>query len=226
MGEVQVVEANTLVRSEEVILNLLTVCIPTIPSRHSTLSRLLWVLQPQALDVVIAGGEGAMGDKLNACFEAAKTPYVVCVDDDDMVTHDYVEAMWFSSATKDLDVGFIGYDIAWLENGVLQGMVKHHLDGDPDWGSHDRGVSPKCPVSTDIARSVPFGNEYIADRVWSKHVHNLLNDRYGLYIPRALYIYDHWNDHMVGTAKDQGMTERKQRDVGQWPYDPSRFTWL
>lgn len=203
-------------------MSSLTVCIPTIPSRRSTLSRLLWVLQPQDVDVVIADGEGAMGDKLNACFEAAKTPYVVCVDDDDLVTHDYAESLKPGFAWKP---AFIGYDIAWLENGVLQGMVSHRANGDHTWATLHRGVSPKCPVSTYIAQSVPFGNEYTDDREWSHRVQDCVNGN-GIYLPRAMYIYDHWNDHMVGTAKDQGLSHREQRNVGNWPYDPSCFTWL
>lgn len=199
-------------------MGVLTVCIPTIPGRESVLSRLLWTLAPQNVNVIVAGGSGPMGDKLNACFQAAITSHVVAVDDDDLITPDYAD--WLPPT----DVDFVGYRIVWLEDGRYMGSVAHRGDGDPGWSGMDRGVSPKCPVATDLARSVAFGNDYTADRDWSAKVQAGVSSH--LFIDRHMYFYDHWDRHMAGTAREHGLTGRPQRDVGVWPYDRDRFTWL
>lgn len=203
-------------------MTALTICIPTVPGRESLLSRLLWTLQPQVgevCEVLISPGRRPMGDKLNEMFAEAKGDYVVAVDDDDLVATDYV-----SSLPLGRNVDFHGYDILWTENGRYAGTVRHHLDGDPSWTTLDRGVSPKCPVRTEIARRVRFGNEYHADRIWSAAVHEQCEA--GAYIPAPLYHYDHWDAHMVGTSPDDPRFGRPQRDVGMWPFDPEAFTWL
>ena len=158
-------------------MTVLTICIPTIPERQSLLSRLLWTLEQQTrngLEVLISDGHRPMGDKLNEMFAHAQGDYVVAVDDDDLVASDYV--LRLNATTRLLGsfggegVDFIGYDILWLEDGKYAGRVSHQIDGDTSWSTLDRGVSPKCPVRTEIARRVRFGNEYTADRKWSAEV--------------------------------------------------------
>jgi hypothetical protein len=203
-------------------MTVLTICIPTIPARRSMLSRLLWTLEPQLgpnVEVLVSDGRRPMGDKLNEMFAAANGRYVVAVDDDDLVTADYVHRI---AALDGPD--FIGYDVLWLEEGRYAGTVKHHLDGDPLWSTLDRGVSPKCPVRTELARRVRFGNTYTADRTWSATIHEACET--GSYTPAPLYVYDHWTAHMVGTSPDDPRYTNAQRDVGDWPYDPSVFGWL
>jgi hypothetical protein len=201
---------------------LLTACVPTIPRRESLLSRLLFTLTRQpALEVIVAGGPAPMGDKVNAMFAAARGRYVAVIDDDDMVTEAYI-AHLASSLQGDLD--FVGHDILWLEDGRFAGLVSHSLDGDKSWNTLARGVSPKCPTRTSIARSVSFGNEYSADRPWSHAVQRVCTE--GGYIPSPLYVYDHWNAHMVGTNPDDHRFDQPQRNVGTWPYDPGAVTWL
>lgn len=204
-------------------MDALTICIPTIPARRSLLSRLLFqisLLPP--CEVLVADGDEPMGDKLNAMFARATGVFVVAVDDDDLLSADYASHFGPTLAGSGLD--FVGYDILWLENGRFAGIVTHSLDGDPLWRSLDRGVSPKCPVRTEIARRHEFGNEYTADRHWSAAVHD--DCEHGAYIPAPLYVYDHWDQHMVGTSPDDPRYARHQRDVGMWPFDQERITWM
>lgn len=201
----------------------LTICIPTIPARRSVLSRLLFTIEGQLTDdveVLIADGATPMGDKLNRMFAMANGHHVVAVDDDDLLSENYVDLT--TKWTAEFD--FLGHYILWLENGRFAGIVKHSLHGDPSWGSLNRGVSPKCPVRTELARQVEFGNHYTADREWSTAIHALCET--GTYLPVPLYIYDHWDQHMVGTEPDDPRFARPQRDVGMWPFDPERFTWI
>ena len=195
-----------------------TVCVPAIASRVSLLSRLLWTLAPQDVEVIVAAGDGPMGDKLNACFQAATTRYVVCVDDDDLITPDF--ALRLAGAAGD----FVGYRILWTEDGRFAGSVSHRGDGDTSWSTLDRGVSNKCLIATDLARSVPFGNEYTADRQWCQTVQAQVGAH--SFVDAHLYWYDHWQAHMVGTSPNDGRLGVAQRDVGWWPYDPGRLRWL
>lgn len=167
-------------------------------------------------------GPRGLGDKLNHMFNAARGSYVVALDDDDYLADGYCDYVLPSLVDGYLD--FLGYDIVWMEDGALQGIVVHDLIGDPYWGTRVRGVSPKCPVRTTVASSVPFGNHYTADRDWSVAVHGKCVS--GSYIPRSLYYYDHWNGHMVGTDPTDVRATRPQRDVGLWPYDAEVVTWL
>jgi len=194
-----------------------TVCIPTIPARRSTLSRLLWSLRGQSVDILIAAGDGALGDKLNEMFATANTTHIIAVDDDDYVGR-------IDAASHGAFFDFVGFRILWTEDGRFGGSVAHRGDGDTSWATLERGVSPKCLVRTEIARAHPFGNHYTADREWSAAVqadvdtHDFIDDH--------LYFYDHWNAHMVGTTPDAGRLDVPQRDVGVWPFDTKAATWL
>lgn len=192
-----------------------TVCIPTVPSRRSLLSRCLWSI-PDALEIIVADGDRPMGDKLNDCFATATTTHVVCVDDDD-----YLLPGWSNFPSIE---DFIGYRILYTEDGRFGGSVAHRGDGDTAWATYDRGVSPKCPVRTEIARAHRFGNHYTADREWSEAVQYDIASHW--FIDAHLYHYDHWNRHMLGTTPDAGRLDTPQRDVGNWPYDPARIQWL
>lgn len=195
----------------------LTVCIPTIESRRSLLSRCLWSI-PDHVEVIVADGEWPMGDKLNACFQTATTSHVVCVDDDDMLLHDWTQL-------DDIDyLDFVGYRVLYTEDGNFGGSVAHRGDGDTGWSTFDRGVSPKCPVRTEIARAHSFENHYTADREWSQAVQADIESF--AFIDAHLYHYDHWNAHMVGTSPNAGRLTTPQRDVGVWPYNPEGITWL
>lgn len=203
-------------------MSLLTVCVPTIPARRSLLSRLLFTLTRQpAVEILVADGVRPMGDKVNEMFAAATSPYVAVVDDDDLLSDAYMETLvphLFTGAD------FVGHDIVVLEDGRFAGMVSHSLAGDPLWRDALRGVSPKCPVRTELARRHAFGNDYTADRAWSQAVHADCGS--GTYVPAPLYIYDHWSEHMVGTDPDDPRFGRQQRDVGVWPYIREAVTWL
>lgn len=204
------------------IVTPLTVCIPTIESRRSLLSRCLWSL-PADVEVIVADGEWPMGDKLNACFQAATRDFVVCVDDDDMLIGE-----WHDVASGGDSINYIGYKILYTEDGKFAGSVTHRGNGDTTWATFDRGVSPKCLVRTEIARAHKFGNHYTADREWSEAVQADIADDLGshAFVDAHLYHYDHWNSHMVGTTPDAGRLHTPQRDVGIWPYDPKAVTWL
>lgn len=200
---------------------MITICVPTMPQRHSTLSRLLHVLQPWVgpdLEVLIHPAVAPMGDKLNEMFACAAGSHVVCVDDDDVIHPGLIP-------DRNYLVDFVGWHILVSIDGTVAGTVEHRLGQDPYavWADHRRGVSPKCLVSTDIARQVTFGNEYTADRAWSTEVQALC--RTGTFVDQIVYHYDHWRGSMLGTEPD-ARPDARQRDIGAWSFDREAFTWL
>jgi hypothetical protein len=210
---------------------MLTICIPTIPARRSLLSRLLFTLEHQSEvfafdEVLVADGDWPLGDKVNTMFAAARGRYVIVVDDDDLLAVDYAAVV--SEVLHDGPrFDMIGYHLLWTEQGRFMGLPLHHGDGHPDHGIEDRGASVKCPTRVEIARRHLMGNDYYADDRWARAVHPEIETH--ITIRRPMYHYDHWNDQMVGTdlhGEQASWYDRPQRDVGQWPYDPSLFTWI
>ena len=76
----------------------LSILVPTITSRGDFLSRILGILGPQlTADVQILINMDAcsqtVGEKRNALLHAAEGEYVAMVDDDDIVSADYIEQL-------------------------------------------------------------------------------------------------------------------------------------
>lgn len=207
----------------------LTICIGTVPTRRQLLNRLLNCITPQltpAIEVLIAGGTGPQGDKLNACFASAKGTYVVAVDDDDLLAPDFVESVapHFLSG-----VDYIGYNILWMEDGIIQKSVPHKGDGDPLWSTYDdRGVCPKCLIKKEIATRHPYGNHYTADREWSQVIQKEVHSH--VFVDSDLYIYDHWNNYALVTSPDAEVRAlellKPQRSTEEFTIDEDLFTWM
>lgn len=199
-----------------------SVLIPTMPGRESTLSRLLHVLEPHvgdSFEVLVHRAVAPMGAKLTEMFGLARMSHVVCVDDDDILCPGLIPG-----GVED-GVDFVGWKILVMIDGRIAGAVEHRFGQDPiaRWTGPLRGVSPKCLVRTAIARTVPFGDEYTDDRVWSAAVQAKVSS--AAFVDEFVYTYDHWESSMLGTNPGDRPAATR-RDVGTWPYDPEAFTWL
>lgn len=210
---------------------MITICIPTIASRRSLLSRLLWTIEHQTakvpVEVIIADGDWALGDKINAMFAAANGTHVAVVDDDDLISIDYLRHVTQALKDSPVELDMIGYYLLWTEQGRFMAEPLHHGLGDPNHGIEDRGACLKTLTATEIARAYPVGNEYAADHQWACQVHPEINTH--VTVMAHLYHYDHWNDQMVGTdlnGEQAAWFTRPQRDVGHWPHDPQLHTWI
>lgn len=184
----------------------LSICIPTVPRRKSLLSRMLFSLEYQpdgAWEVLVYGGDGRMGDKVNRMFELAQGSHVVVFDDDDWVSDRYIETV-LPYTERDFD--HVGYPIVVMVDGRFESVAQH---------PH---VSHKCPVRATLARKVTFGNEYTDDKRWAATVERLVRRR--VHIDRPMYYYDFWN--RVGN--EHGAAHRS--NVGRWPYSGERYRWL
>jgi len=76
----------------------LALLIPSLKSREAFLSRLQAILKPQLTDKIVAlvdidEGQASIGAKRNRLVEMADAEYVAFIDDDDMVSNDYIQLM-------------------------------------------------------------------------------------------------------------------------------------
>lgn len=203
----------------------LSIVVPTMPGRESTLSRLLNVLEPQlwgdhAAVYVICGPSG-LGEKVERGYRVAGEPgneaneWVAIIDDDDMVSQDYVVTAlsYLTDGTPD----YLGYPVLCTREGRYWMTNQTWFTPDPNWSTYERGVSPKCLLRRSIGLQVPFMNDYTADMRWCLAATKLVQTYAYVDEGRALYHYDWW-PHEYGAGEG--------RDVGTWDYDPARFTWL
>lgn len=214
---------------------ILSVLIPTISSRASTLSRSLWYLQNQVWDewsdfevLVHRGDTIGLGDKINRLIGEARGDYIVMVDDDDYLVPHYIARVVPKLVNRDARPDFLGYKILALHNGKYWLSIAHDAKNPFGNPTLNRGVCNKMPIRREIAAKVPFGNDYTDDWPWSGAVHALVES--SEFIDDHLYVYDWWPDSMA--FRDHRAVWRPheefapQRDIGVWPFDPERVRWL
>jgi hypothetical protein len=208
----------------------LSLLIPTMSTRRSLLSRLLWTLEPQldpAVEVLISTSDTiSMGDQFNRLFAQAKGRLGVIVDDDDLVVANYVRTVL--SHTKDAD--YVGYKVLY----TISGRYREVYASDPRSAVHEpyrldqtlRHIMHKCPVDVERARKHLFGQHYNADYYW---VTEMIEDGYPfspVVLDDVLYHYDYWPQFSAGTTLILPGQPVPIRSVGLWPYYPERFTWI
>ena len=94
--------------------NLLTIAILTVPGRESFLERLRGIIdtqvdgQPVQVTVLKDNRERTIGEKRQLALDVCKTPYIVFIDDDDVVSNKYVQLILHELANKPDGVGFRG----------------------------------------------------------------------------------------------------------------------
>lgn len=179
----------------------LTIVVCTIPERDQLLRRCLFYLEHQSdqdFDVLVVHGPGPKGDKLNRAFPRVRTSHLMICDDDDWVSERLV------ASVKPHTADFVGYDALQLVDGKFNQVI------------HQSTASHICPIRTDLAAQVPFGNEYLADVHWTNAVAQLVETE--AYIDDVLYFYDKW----VGPTDSWS----PPRPAGFWPHDKSRHMWL
>lgn len=202
----------------------LSILIPTVESRRSLLSRLLWGIERQLtpeVEVLIYDGWIPFGDKVTEMFKLAKGKYAFVCDDDDMLASDHISSVL---EAMESDPDYIAYKVLHLDNGKYAGSVGSSVHGDRNWQYSPYGIHHKCPIRTSIGAQVTMKNDYRCDRDWSADVHALIT-RHEVQIDKHLYIYDYWTTGTVGT-EPTGKNANTQRDVGEYPYTPELFTWI
>ena len=136
---------------------------------------------------------------------ASQADYVSFIDDDDMVSDDFVSSIVRALQERP---DMVGFEQSFTEDGVLQ--VPVHIDlrcgswyEEPDaiW----RDISHLAPIRRELARSARFlpnqvrrsqfvsgaedWVEYGEDRAWVDQMRSVVKTQ--VYVPRVLYRYQH-----------------------------------
>jgi hypothetical protein len=182
----------------------LTIIVTTIPERRQLLGRCLWYLEHQScktFEVLIAHGPRPKGDKVNLALSLATTTHVMMVDDDDWISERLV------ASVLPYNTDYVGYNALQMVNGRYNTII------------HQETASHICPIRTDLARQIPFGNDYLDDIIWTKQVAQLVETE--TYLDDTFYYYDKWNP----VGQDRWSPPRQ---VGYWPHNKMRenFQWI
>lgn len=176
---------------------ILSILICTIPKRKDLLDRLFTELRSQILqsgkevEVLIDGKTGTIGAKRQRLLENAQGEYVAFIDDDDMVSSDYLSSILFALESKPDVVGFMG----WI---TTNGRNKTNFKISKDCGytktgkGYERFNNHLSPVKREIAlqigyKDISFGEDYdYALRLTNSGL--IKTERF---IAKALYYYQY-----------------------------------
>ena len=98
----------------------LSLVICSLPHRTEKLKKLLDVLMPQLNDkteLIIISDQSKQSEKLNRIRKIIKGKYTVIIDDDDLVSDNFIKSI-LQHTNRDLDM--IGYTIFYKEGNLLE----------------------------------------------------------------------------------------------------------
>lgn len=171
----------------------LSILICSMSSRSEKLKRLMAVLQPQItndIEILVKTDEGqiAIGAKRNLLLQEASGDYVAFVDDDDLVSNDYVEKI-IEAIKSNPDCCGISGIITFQGSGPR--MFIHSLKY-KEWFEKNE-IYYRCPnhlnpIKRSLALQVKFPeSNFGEDKDFSTRLLPLLNSE--AFIPGVLYHY-------------------------------------
>lgn len=136
----------------------LQILVPTLPSRAGMLKKLLKVLRKQikrhpGVGILVDDGAGSIGAKRQRMIEAATADYVAFVDDDDMVSTNYLDRIMPCLANNPDVVGITmhvkmdGRD--WHPSPIFRHSLRFREN--TAWSHNERTPHHLCPMLRKIA---------------------------------------------------------------------------
>lgn len=180
----------------------LSILIPSLISRKRYLDELSEVLKPQVLQnqndvevlINLDNGESSIGRKRNDLISSATGDYIAFVDDDDLVSNDYIPLL-LNAIDKSPDV--VGIHLLMTVDNVLKGLTYHSLNYKtwfnkqsiiPNINCYFRNPNHLNPIKKDIIKNVKFLEINMGeDRDYSQKILPLINSE--VYIPEPIYLY-------------------------------------
>lgn len=188
----------------------LSVLIPTVIGREKKLEKLLSVLNPQLEEIrkeAISWGmnynpveiiidkdnkEVSIGAKRQRLIEKARGTYIVFIDDDDLVSDDYLDQILIPTIQ---DVDAIGFLIQCTFNGMDRCFARASSDY-KDWGEwrdgfrYVRSIYHKTPVKRELALKAGFDDlRFGEDYKYSMRLNPLIKSE--IFIDKVLYFYQY-----------------------------------
>jgi hypothetical protein len=135
----------------------LSILIATVPNRRRRLERLLdhlWAQilalhEPRKVEIVVDAGGGTIGEKRQRMLERAKGTFVVHVDDDDWVPHDWVKRI-FHTLWEHPTVDCLSLSGIITTNGERPEVFKHSI-AYKTWETKN-GIHTRCPNHLNVVR--------------------------------------------------------------------------
>ena len=134
------------------------ILIPTMPGREAMLFALLQVLEPQlkkhkTASYFIDAGAGSIGAKRQRMIEKATADYIAFVDDDDMVSADYLDRIMPCLQSRPDCVGVTMHVTMDGRDWHPSPIFRHSLrfKENHQWHGQDRTPHHLCPIKRTIA---------------------------------------------------------------------------
>lgn len=177
----------------------LSILILSLHSRKEYLDRLLEILRQQTTEDVevlteIDDGKLSIGDKRNRLLDKATGEYICYLDDDDLISSDYVQKILKAIESKP---DCVGIHLLHFHDGSLVGFTYHSLrysswfevkDTVVGFMRYYRNPNHLNPVKREIAIKCSFPNtSWGEDRDYSKNILQYLKTEE--YICEPIYYY-------------------------------------
>jgi len=177
----------------------LSLLILSLEQRKTFLARLLSILIPQlndSVEIIIESdsGETSIGEKRNKAISKSTGDYICFIDDDDLVSGDYVEKI-LSSLSGSPDC--VGISLLHFNDNILAGLTYHSISYTNWFESREnviglmryyRNPNHLNPVKRNLAVLCPFPNKSMGeDKDYSMALLSLLKTE--VYIKEPIYYY-------------------------------------
>lgn len=195
-----------------------SILIPTLGERALLFRRLLDGLLPQ---VEAAGGRVSVVGWFNngtpslprirqAMVESTTTDYLSFVDDDDLVSPDFVERVLEALATWP---DYVGFQVQCYSDGAPTGIAYHSLQhrgwtNNAAAGRYLRDISHINPIRTKIAQTADFARARAGrpeDRMWADQLRRGRALKSEVVVDKILYHY------LYSTSREPGLGSRWRR---------------
>lgn len=174
---------------------ILSILICTIPKRKAMFDRLYLELRTQVLasgqlvEILSDINDGSVGAKRQRLLNVAQGEYVVFVDDDDWISHDYISSILAALELKPDVVGFYGWITTNGQNKKKFKLSKHcdYLD---KITHYERFNNHLCPVKRDIALQIGYKDiSWQEDYDYAVRLRNSGLAKEEAFIAKYLYFY-------------------------------------
>jgi hypothetical protein len=147
--------------------------------------------------------EASVGEKRQRLVESSQADYVSFVDDDDMVSMDYVAKILDALRERP---DYIGFRVYYTEGGSL-GLPAYHSLVHGDWFETDQGlyrdISHLNPIRRELALKARFDGGRGEDVRWASDLRKLGCIRSEIWVDGEVYWYRHYHDRGFTVSSTQ-----------------------
>jgi hypothetical protein len=214
-----------------------TILVPTLGERGALFQRLMAGLLPQAErhpGVQVVGwwnnGSPSLPKIRQTMVATATTEYVSFVDDDDLVSPDYVDEIVAAMASRP---DYVGFTVQCYSDGWPTAMAHHALKYGR-WANlkthYERDISHINPMRAALARKADFTRAKAGraeDRIWVDQLRRSGALRTEVVIPKVLYHYLYSTNRTAGFGSrwERPSSIRSHSDLVRPEITSPAFSW-